>query len=269
MASYRIDDPFFVEFVYHCIATAKREQLIRVPFDLDKFTKTPSAIKAFAEKASLEQRLVMLSRLGVEWKLWLAPMAEMNKQVIIETLQNYKEEARLESVNKMIGDKHFVFGDRDVMTILGMMAQNCHSETYRINRDYSLLAEQVVEGETKLSNVESVKSLLEDHKLLLRFSLNVLLSQDYIDGQTSFDAEDIMVLQFLLLHKNTFVEQNKIIDKFNKYKKNTITRVLYKLFKSHHIDKFPGKQRYCIANLGVQVLTNLMARVVNRTMNEY
>lgn len=268
MASYRIDDPFFSEYVFHVITTAKREQLNRVPFDLDKFTRSTTAAKAFAEKASLEQRLVMLSRLGIEWKLWVAPLPEMNKKIIIETLEKYKEENRLESVNKMIGDKHFVFGDRDIMTILGMMAQNCHSETYRINREYSRLCQEIIDEETKLSTVESMKSLIEDNKLLTRFCLNVLLNQDYVDGQTAFDAEDIMVLNFLSLHRNTFIDQKRVIDKFSQYKQNTISRVLYKLHRAHYIDKFPAKQRYCIANLGIQVLTNLLAKVVHRTVNE-
>ncbi len=267
MASYRIDDPYFSEFVFHCITTASRQSKLRVPFDLDKFVKTQSAAKGFAEKASLEQRLVMLSRLGINWKIWLAPQDGMDKKIMVETLEKYKEDNRLESVNKMIGEKHFVFGDRDLMIILGMMSQNCHSETYRVNREYSKMAREIIDGEERMANVDLMKSSFEDYRILLRFCFAALMNQDFFDGECSFSQKDIMILQFLMLNRNGFVEMGTMVKKFNQYKKVTITNTVYKLFKTKYVEKFPGKNSYCISNTGIQVINNYINRVVDISVN--
>lgn len=267
MAGYKIDDPYFSEFVFHCISTASKKELSRIPFGFDQYARTPSSIKRFAETASLELRLVMLGRLGIDWKLWLSPREGMNKKIMIETLEKYKDDSRLDSVNRMIGEKHFVFGDRDIMTILSMMSQNCHSQTYRINREYSRIADNIVDA-AETNNSRSMKSAIEDHKVVLGFAHQILMHDEFFDGEFVFRLIDLQLLQYFMLNRNTFIELKQILKHFSQYTKNTLSTCLLKLFKSGHIDKFPAKRRYCIANLGVQVMDNYHKRILDRTINQ-
>lgn len=266
--SYRIQDPTFNEFLFHVIMSATTKQKSRLPYDLIRWTYAPGEAKNFCEKAPLEQRLEMLARLGIQWKVWLAPPDGMKKSTLTETLEQYKDEQRLQSINGMISEKQFVFGDRDVMTVLSMMAQNCHSETYRINREYSKLAATIVDASTKgPSEAHVFKKVLEDYRLLLKFVLNILQSQDFVDGLSAFERDEIMVLVFLFGHRNAYIDIKTISKQFNAhFTAGKIRSTIGGLIRAGHVDKFPGKSRYTITSAGVQTIANFLGRAIYQTL---
>lgn len=262
MTGFRINDPWFNEFVYDCIDQATPEQRSRLPYQLIKYVHTPGKRKHFAEHALLEKKLEMLARLGISWSIRLTPSDNMSiKEEIIETYDNFRNGKRRADIEKMIKEKKFIFCDRDVMAVIGVMAQNCHSQTYMLNRDYGLLAKSAVNA-SQLHTSDQIKPLQDDFKIIVRLLLSNLMNQTFIDGLVGYQTEQIIILLYLYAFHGTYVEEKTIVSYFNGIcKARSLQVTLYLLLKSNQVIRLPGTKQYSIAPLGAQVVIEYTARV--------
>lgn len=268
-----LHDPFFSEYVYHCIATASPDQINKLPTQLLTHTHNKLRIKRFADKASMEQKIEMLSRLGVDCAFFFSTPEFLSIESIKQAYANYKENNRVKDVNQMIQQRMFVFASRDVMAILGVMAMNCHAETYRINREYSTLAAAIVNAkdiDKQVKDIELTKSSILDHKLIATLLLNNLEQQDFVSGMTAYKARELKVLLYLYVRRkshDSYTSLEAVQKRFaTQYDKARIRMTLNQLNKALHIDKFPNKNQYVISATGIQLLVSYIARLVNQTL---
>lgn len=269
-----LNDPFFNEFVYHCIVSSSIELRNKLPTAYLRHTTTKVKIKRFSEKASLEQKIEMLSRLGVSFSAFFSVPEHLTTDELRQSYQNYKAGENYDSLNDMIKKRQFVFCSRDIMAILGIMGQICHSNTYMINREYSSIATDIANfGDTKkVRDREILRQVMEDHKMIVKFLLFNLTNQSFVDSQTGYKAVDLMVLMFLFLRMDgnttTFTSCKKIQEYFkNIYTARIISTVLRVLHKNMHIERFPGRMDYGISALGIQALHSYISRLVSNTLS--
>jgi hypothetical protein len=268
-----IADPFFNEYVYHCIVSSSAELRNKLPTSLLQHTHTQEKIKRFADKASLEQKIEMLSRLGVSFAMFFSTPEYLMKEELVQAYKNHKSDKNYNTVNDMIQKRQFVFTSRDVMAVLGIMGQNCHSNTYMINRDYSRIATEIQNFQTdkKVKDVDIIKSVMQDNRMVAKLLMHNLMNQSYVDIMTNYKPVDLLVLFFLFLRmdKNTtsYTPLKKVQEHFRSiYNSRTISTTLSGLYKSGHVQRFPTRLEYAISGLGVQTLFAYITRLVNNAL---
>ena len=266
---YRVEDPYMNEYVFHCIVTAPPHLIDKLPPHLHRFTRSVSTAKRFVQKSSLEKKLQMLSALGGAFSLVLHPPRYLNKVKMEKVLKHFLEGRRLADVNEMIKEKVFVITDKDVMAVFAIMAQSCHSETYMLNKDYSLIVTEMVKKKfpDRKANDEDLKGLLEDHKLVCQFLLNCLMNQEYVNGMVGYRPTEIMLLLYLFVNKNKYVAENDLRRFFtSQVGRSGVMAAIRHLEQSLHIQKLPSVWSYTITGLGVQLISSYVNRVVAMTL---
>lgn len=267
---YRLNNPYLNEFVFQCLLTAPQDVKNRLPINLLRFTHSVEKMKGFAETATLEKKLEMVSRLGGAFSLALHPPGYLSKEKLHEILDNYLSNNRLGDIDEMLEKNVFVITNREIMAIHTVMAMNCHSETYMLNRDYALIATKIAHNKlnTRINDVEHIKTVMEDHKLVCKFMLYNLLNQNFVDSTNGYKSKELMILNFLFLNRNKYVELSTIHDFFRtEYSARIVNVTLNKLEASHHVIKFPKHYRYAIGGIGIQVLGSYLNRIINHTLS--
>lgn len=270
---YRLNDPFFNEFIFHCIMTAPHDLKNKLPLELLRVTTTPEKAKGFAERASLEKKMEMYSRLGGAVSITFHPPDYLSKEKLHEILDGYLNDPdyRDKQTTEMINANVFVITDREIMAIHSLMAMNCHSETYSLNRDYAIIAAQVTSEKkfnNKLTDIEHIKSVMEDHKLLCKFMLYNLLHQNFADSLAGYNVRELMILIYLFLNRNKYVQMEQVQKFFqNTYSDNIVARTCYRLCESGHINQFTHTWKYTISGTGIQVIAGYVNRILNQTLN--
>jgi len=267
MRKYIIQDPNFCEYVFHCISNATQQQKNNVPFGFEEYVHHPNMIKKLATEYSLDRRLLILTKLGYDWKLYIAPMGEISKEEIKNAVQEYKEKRRHSVIDRMIGKNHFVIGSKELMMGLALMAMNCHSEYYRINKDYHNIAKKITKASEKLIETEEFKEALEDIKLIVRVLLGLTRNKEFYDFGYLFTYNDLTLLLFLFLNRNTFLKANVIIKHLKIIKPITIRTCLSRLHKNKFVEKFKDEKSYSISTLGIQVVSNYISRVLHDALH--
>lgn len=267
--AHSIVDPFFNEFVFDCIVRAPGEARARLPYDLYKWAQTAAKAKQFSDSARLEVKLRMLTELGYAFALWVAPPEGLNYHTLLQTAEEYRDNRRADSIKKHLEGKNFVFTDREMMTMLVMMAQNCHSETYLINRDYHHLSNQVLEASRlELNTVEAARPALGDYKLLLKFVLSLLLNPEHVSGSTGFKPLELGVMIYLFLHRNAYAEQSALLDALgSQFKRAAILSALVRLRRGAYIDRCPASKKLILTGLGMHVLGCYLTRLTHLTFH--
>lgn len=267
--NYRVADPYMNEYIFHCIVTTPPEELRKLPPDLLAETKSVQKIKSFIQKASLERKLQMLSCLGGAFSLVLHPPKYVNKKKIATVLKHFQEGRRLDDVNEMIKDKVYVITDKEVMAAFTVMSQNCHSETYSLNKDYSLISTEIVHEKFAVKDAtdQDILEVMEDYRLMLKLLLNNLVNQSYDHGMTSFKPQEIMVLMYLFLYRNKYMHEKDIVKYFITQLSTYHTKAAIRsLEKSAYIQRFPRTYTYTLTGLGVHLIAAYTRRIVSLTM---
>jgi len=268
--TYRLDDPFLNEYIFQVILNAPQELKNKLPLRLLKYTHSVERIKRFAERAKWETKFEMLVRLGGAFSIALHPPGWLTKEKLKEIIDNYLRGERSSDVNEMVEKNIFVVTDREISVAYNLMAMNCHNETYMLNRDYPMIATQITLGKKinpRISDVDLIKSVMEDYKLLVKFILYTLINRNFTDMHTAFKARELFVLLYLFLNKSNYVEASVMHTFFQtSYSARVINVTLTKLCENLYVQKFPGKWMYAISGLGIQILAEFVNRVINQTL---
>lgn len=269
--NYQLNDPHFNEFVFFCISTAAQQQIAKLPTDLLRHTHSEFKIKAFSVKASLEKKIEMLSRLGVQCGLFFSVPENLKTDALKESYKSYILGQRLNDVNAMIANRQFVITSRDVMAVLAVMAQNCHSETYMLNRDYAILATEIAKAKNidkRIQDIGFVKEVMQDYKMLCKFLMYNIMHKDFVDATTGYSEKELLILLFLFINRSQFVPLAKIAQHYRTiYTSKQVSVVLHQLYQARHVERFPRKFDYSISGLGIQVLAQYIAKIINYTLN--
>lgn len=270
---YEFKNPFFNEYVFHCIVTATEEQKSNLPFDLYAFAHKENKAKDFADNASMEKKMAMLMHLGVGVSIWFAPPEFMNTTDLRATYDEYLSNKRKDSQMRMIKNKSFVMTDRDTMAQLVMMAQNCHDETFIMNRDYFQITEKLtLASEAKLDSVELARPAMVEFSLLCKFLLSVFKHHDHSEGPIGYNEVELSILLYLFVHRQAYIDQKNIANYLTPtYSKQQTRTSLIRLRQRRLIDLLPSTnhlvRKFSIASLGIKAIGNYLNRIVNETFN--
>jgi hypothetical protein len=264
------DDPYLSEYVFHCILNAPQDVKNKLPTRLIKHTHSVERIKSFAMKAKLGQKLEMIARLGGAFALHLHPPGWFSADKVKEIMNNFLNNQRDKDVQEMVDKKIFVTTDRETLAVFYLMAMNCHNGTYILNRDYATMATQIVCSEkvnTKINDIESMKSAMEDQKLIMKFMLYSIISHSFTDMDRSYHTKEITVLLLLFVNRHTYVTLQMQQDFFQGiYSPTLVHRILMRLVKENLVNKIHGQWKYTVSSQGIQMLGRMLGRIANSTL---
>lgn len=266
---YSLSDPAFNEFVYNSIATSTPDQRSRLPFDLHQHVTSKARIKKFVDTEPLERKLAMLAYLGIEVSVWLSPPEYMRKDIMLDTAKEFEND-RYDQVNRMIRAKSFVFTDREIMSNMIMMAQNCHSETYIYNRDYHQLTNQITSlEEAKPGAADAAKEAMSEFKLLCKYNLHMLMQKDcHVDGFSTIKEIELAILFYLFIHRHDSVEPSAVCDYlYPAFQRTLVSSAILRLRESLYVNRLTATKKIVISGKGIQSIGNYLIRLNNQTFN--
>lgn len=264
---FLMTDPAFAEYVFHCMMNTPKEHMLRLGMTEMRLFKTQHTIRDFAQNASLEARLYMLSRINRSYSIVVTP-DKMELEELLDTLDHPNNlSERLRVVEGMARDNVFVMGSRNLLPVLQLGAMNSHSNVYVLNYDYLRLQKEI-----KDNNLESLNSKIvlaqKAFDFVASVSANVLANKDFIQSLCGVDHISLRILIHLYLNRNKFITIPAMYEKLNDYSApNAGANIRLKcgrLAKTGHIlasSEAKGKT-YCIMDAGIDVVTTFLKHII-------
>jgi hypothetical protein len=265
MSKTIIKDPFLNEYVFDCIVNSTIQQRKNLTGYLLKFTKNKTTARLFADDASFEMKLIMLARLGKSFKIIFESDEGFQVKRLKDIYHDYKLASRVATANEMLGRSTFVVSDKDVHVFLGILAQNCHSETYMMNRDYLRAGYVATQWEgAELPNSSEIHSSIEATKFVVRMILNASMSLDYVDGLTGVDDKMMRIMLYLYPYRNSYKSYKEILEYFKgTLRPKEIRLSLNGLKKILYIQQMTREKSYTLTGIGVQNTLMFAQRILS------
>lgn len=255
-------NPFVAEFVYAAIVNSSIEQRRQLNGKFLYATRTPKKAKAFSINSSDEEKAILLSKLGIDFA-WTFNLNKDKLDQIIEAAGG----KTMSQLNKMmIDEKVMVVTNKQVMTFLGLMASNCHSETWMLNRDYLLFGYQAKQWR-KVADPplnREVKESLVEMRNMAQLMLNTIMASKSIEGMFHINEPAMAVLLYFLSRQKEFIGEHEMKMYFRSlYRDFRIVVSLKILIEGRMIEKRMDAQKpeYRITGIGVSTAMHFQKKV--------
>lgn len=205
---YRITDPAFCEFVFHCMQNVSKDVLLELsPAELRWFD-SKIKMRRFADKETLEKRLLLLARMGVSYTVVLAAdkskASTILEKTIPDTFRIVKDRAAL--IKQMHKDDVFVFGSREVSMITHMAAQNSHAEVYILDPVYAEMSRKVNDAIVRSEYInKDIKEAIKGFDEIARIAVASILTVETVPGILGINQEQLNMLLVMLPLRGNYV----------------------------------------------------------------
>ena len=258
-------DPFVSEYVYSCIVNSTIEQRKMLNGKFLYATRTSKKAKTFSVKSTDEEKRILLAKLGVQF----AWVFYIEKDKLDELLGTTGKVTNSQIAKIMIDQKVMVVSNRQVMSLLGLMSSNCHSETWMMNRDYltmGYLAKQWRKQYEHPTNKEIKDGLVESREIA-KLMVNTIMASKSTEGMFGVTETEMSVLLYMMSRQKEFVPEHEMKVYFRGlYREFRINVALKQLVLAQYISKNltdPKVSEYNITGWGVDVAMKFQKRVFN------
>lgn len=269
---YRINDPGLSEYCFHVMRLCPpeiRSKLNRIELAHFKDEKT---LRRFTESATLDQLLLMLSRIGIGFSIVVAPHEVDMDSIMQGTVSQYRAVASRKDIIKAMAEKKvFVVSSRDILVMSHMMAQNSHSQVYTLDYTY-------VELHDKLDNYrirpfkKEVKDAVDGFDDLAKLTLNAITSQDSIQSISGVTEFEMSILLAMYPHRQTMIKNDRISELIGEsYRSTGVAKSAGELEKKGYLFReagFRGKHRsqaYMIGEKGIEAVLNYLKFIAKKS----
>lgn len=268
--SNTINDPFLNQFVYDCLWLATKEQRQNLKGKEIRPLKSSKIARNFAANSNLEEKIALLSRLGISF---FFGFGTMDNQVLTDLHKKYKEDKLIPAVKELIDRRVFVVTSKEVMMYMGLMASNVHSDSYVMNRNYLKMGYHI--NHWKKDEISPVDDAVNDSMTAAReiskIMIHSILLSNYGDEFGGLNEVGICILLFLFSKKGfdcPEIDIKNLIEPLYNPQKTTLS--IKKCIDNKFIMKSLKnikKPAYRITDLGVQAAMKFQARVLNVSAN--
>lgn len=234
-----IVNPFVSEFVYDNIVNSTIEQRRFLNGKYMRIGRNSRAARGFSTKSTAEEKALMLAKLGVPFA-WLFNIDEKKLKELFDDQHNFSP---VRMTDKLLSEKMFVVTDKQFMQFAGLMASNCHSETYMINRDFLKANYRLKEWKKEYSNtsLSEAKDATPASKDIAKMVSNAIMFSKYTDGEYGINDAEVAVLMFMYSKQKEFIEMDEMRVHFNGiYRNFKLVRCLNTLVKAKYVEKGEG-----------------------------
>lgn len=248
-----LQNPVLCEFVYDCLMKATLEDKKKLNGKFLRATRTSRMAKSFAMKSTQEEKAILLAKLGVQFS-W---DFNLTKKRLMELFEDRKTMTSTQLVDVMLKEKIVIVTDKQLIQYLGLMAANCHSELYLLNRDFLKVGYIAREFRKEYFNntLSEVKTASLSAKWLARTMVNNIVTAKFCEAIFDIPETSLSVLLFMFSKDREFISESEIRVYFNGiYRGFKLGKSINDLLKLNFIEKslLTKNKEYRVTTAGVE-----------------
>lgn len=229
-------NPVISEFIYDCLMRTTVEQKKNLNGKFLKATRTSRTAKSFSVKSTMEEKAILLSKLGVpfSWNF------NITKKKLNELFENRKDIKKSQLTDIMLKEKIIIITDKQVNQYLGLMAANCHSEIWLMNRDFLKAGHVLKDWRKEYFNatISHVRNSDRTAKDIAKLVVNSIAVTKLCESIFGIPEPAVSVLLYMFSKEADFItEQEMRVYFFNLYRGFKVTTAINKLLESKFIER--------------------------------
>lgn len=269
------------EYIFDCLNNFPEKYKGKLTQRELEIIKSPSSIRKFITRSTPGRVMLLLAKrnIGVV-KLYCD--FEKEKPVDLKNFNKlYKQfgEARhrQEIINNIISGNLFAQTTREVLNACYLIAQNCHSPYYFLNRDYNRVYDAVTDiGIQNLNDFDGsteatkIKETDKSRKIVAALAHAFMSAENTIRVQFKTDMLGIQILLFLFMYRDTFVDKKSLIKNIWKYTEKSISVRCYDLQRDGFIEMNRANHKnmkFTIAEHGIYCVNELLQLISHQAIN--
>lgn len=267
-----INDPLISEFLFDVIWAATQKDKAKLSERQLRNITTVKRAKRYSSYTTLDEKLIMLSKLGVSFALTVFRTKTHSPKQLKELFEKYKANLDEDAVTDVLKSGLALTTDREIQCFSNLLGALCHSDTYMLNRDFykaGLHAQRW--KDTPHPTTENVREAMADFEVVNKMFLKFSLFLKHIKGVTNIGDVDFNILMFLFTKRNTYAHRKEIDIYFKpNYKPALIAAALKRLLENVLIEKSPMtllRDSYMITGTGIEEIMTAHKRTLNETFN--
>lgn len=258
------------EYVFDCIEKASNEDKNKLSAKHLRSIKTPKSVYRFVNESSLDEKMMVLSKLGYSFEMVLKPSKLYGGKELKTMVKKYKDDERLSALDSTINLEIFATDDKYAIRFLNLLANTCHSESYFLNRNYHKIAKRLnaINGISKNEN-DNIEETEMYVAAINKFTLSALLHMKEFKGKTQVGDLDFLILLFLFHHQNKYVKRETIFRQFEGYYRPIlVTTALKRVTNTFHAERYinGAHVEYLITSLGIDAVMQFHAKNAKDTL---
>ncbi len=245
--------PNLLEFIFHSIVEKGFNYLYeRLDRDEWQKVKTNGRAISFAENATLDDKIILMSKLGKGCAIIFWDKEKEKQKKVEDIIMCYVDTPESDLAKQIVKDKVFACRDIDFIKSLQTVSNVSMSKGYAINKKYTQIRE----------NSLSLKSRTLTNKIDAERDLNwyVQTIQHGFDLEAILEGYKIDLLQFrILLYLHTSPNGARKESIARKVNRVNVTGCIQEMFEVNLVDFRNGdKEVVSIASYGVMVLMKII-----------
>ncbi len=249
-----INDPIVNEMAFDYMFTVSKGDRQKLNGKELRAIRTARRARQFIESSTLDEKYLMLAKLGAGFTLFIHNGSPMAEREIKQLNEKYKGMSKTEMVEDMAANKIVVLSDRTAINFLNILSDLTHSETYLLNLDFHKVGKAINNWKNIYRpEIESTQETLDYARIINRFSFNVSLAIKAIKGVFQTADIDINILMYFYDLRTQYITRETVDRIFSGlYKKTLISAAMKRLIEKTLIDRNPTKYKleYQITALG-------------------
>lgn len=235
-----VNSPIINELTFDCLFTMTENQRQKfVPKEL-RAIKTAKKARHYVEKCTLDEKLMLLTKLGVGFSFILHAHNPLAGKELKARYEKYKDMSKDKYLQELSDEKFVVLTDRILVNFINVMGNLTHSDVYLLNLDFHKVGEFIHNWKrADKPDVNSIQQSVEYAKVINRLSLNVAIEVKKIKGVSEIADIDLLILMYLY-DKNQYIRKEIIESHFGGiYKKTLISSAIKRLAEKLLVERNP------------------------------
>jgi hypothetical protein len=241
------------EFIYHGIISKGFNYLFKI-LDREDILKikTESKVRQFAENANLEEKIILMSRIGFGCGIVFWDKEKQKVKKVEDVIIGYVDTDPTDVMHQIIKDKVFAFKDIDLVKSLQTISHVCTSKSYSVNRRFLHIKSKAMNTRTLVNKLDAERNL-EWYSKTLSFAYDI---------EETLESFKINTIQFrILLYLHTLpngATRDNITRKLNR---SNITGMLTEMYNSNMV-AFSGENRNVVSidTYGIIILDQIFTK---------
>lgn len=277
---YAYKDPYEDEYIFHQLSNYPDWAKAKLSPVEQKIFLNASSMRKFVSSATADQKRLILAKANI---FTITLYVDMNKELPL-SLENFNKiykqfesvEARKKIIDEIIQRNVFAISSREVISFAYLIAQNCHTTYWYVNRDYKKIYESAELVKNKnLSNFDGitdsakVKDTFNARKYIAKLIASIFESENHLRFHMKMDWVDVIILSILFVHQDTFVYRESICQRMYMYSARSVGGRLASLHREGYVDidrGEPRRLRYTLAERGMEVYCDYIEKVCHKAI---
>ena len=275
MPKYKLSifNPKLNEFLYDKFSKLTSEQKSKLSASELVIFATPKNLRLFITWGALEKKLAICTKVGLAFHLIFYNNPQDFNELVGRVYKQYRmAEFRLRNIEEMVEKGIFVMSEKEAAMSLSLLAQNCHSDIYYLNRDYMKIrsAISIANSSDDMKFQNPLNPEYERSESAMYLLSKVIFEAKIVDNyirSEGLDMTEMMCLLYLYPRQKTYTMLEAIQRALDGvYKAMSVGLSCFKLFENGYLEKLPISNRrpaYTITGKGILFVGNVIRRITS------